>query len=252
MDLWPGRAYPLGAHYDGVGGNFAVYAGEADAVELCLFDDEGVESRLELPEMHGHVWHGYLPFVEPGQRYGFRAHGPFDRDKGQLYNSKKLLLDPYARAITGEVLDDPSLLAYKAGRPDIPSTLDSAASMPRSVLVSPYYDWGSDHPPDVPIADTVIYEVHVKGATQRHPDVPEALRGTYLGLTHPAFVEHLQRLGVTAVELLPIHEHVDEPFLVKRGLRNYWGYNTIGFFAPHQAYAAGHTATGQVQEFARW
>ena len=167
--------------------------------------------------MHGHVWHGYLPFVETGQLYGFRAHGTYDNGQGQLYNPNKLLLDPYARAITGSMIYDARLLPYTSGNPDKPSTLDSAPATMRSVLVNPYYDWGNDHRPEMPVADSVIYEVHVKGATARHPGVPEELRGTYLGLAHPAFVEHLTKLGVTAVELLPVHEHVDEPFLVGRG-----------------------------------
>ena len=250
MQLFPGRPHPLGVHYDGMGANVAVYGGQAEAVELCLFE-EGSETRLELPEMHGHVWHGHLPFVEPGQQYGFRVHGPFDRAKGLLYNPNKLLLDPYARAISGRVVDDDTLLAYVPGHPDTPSGLDSAGSVPRSVIVNPYFDWGNDSPPKVPITDTVIYEVHVKGATKLHPDIPEELRGTYIGLGHPAFVEHLQRLGVTAVELLPVHEHVNEPFLVEKGLVNYWGYNSIGYFAPDQRYATGHHPTSQVQEFRR-
>ena len=170
VELWPGRPYPLGAHYDGMGANFAVYAGEADAVELCLFDDDGAETRLELPEMHGHVWHGYLPFVETGQLYGFRAHGPYDEGQGQLYNPNKLLLDPYARAITGTMIYDERLLPYTSGDPTTPSALDSAPATMRSVLVNPYYDWGNDHRPEVPVADSVIYEVHVKGATARHPE----------------------------------------------------------------------------------
>ena len=250
MQLFPGRPHPLGVHYDGMGANVAVYGGQAEAVELCLFE-EGSETRLELPEMHGHVWHGHLPFVEPGQQYGFRVHGPFDRAKGLLYNPNKLLLDPYARAISGRVVDDDTLLAYVPGHPETPSGLDSAGSVPRSVIVNPYFDWGNDSPPKVPITDTVIYEVHVKGATKLHPDIPEELRGTYIGLGHPAFVEHLQRLGVTAVELLPVHEHVNEPFLVEKGLVNYWGYNSIGYFAPDQRYATGHHPTSQVQEFRR-
>jgi glycogen operon protein len=232
-----------------MGANFAVYAGEADAVEVCLFDAGGGETRLELPEMHGHVWHGYLPFIEPGQLYGYRAHGPYDPSRGLLYNPNKLLLDPYSRAITGDVVGGRALLAYDVDDRSCPSPLDSAPSMPRSVLVNPYFDWGNDHRPSVHINDSVIYEVHVKGATKLHPEIPEELRGTYLGLAHPAFIDHLQKLGITAVELLPVHQHVDEPFLVKRGLTNYWGYNTIAFFAPHQGYVAGHTTTSAVQEF---
>ncbi|MFI6519947.1 glycogen debranching protein GlgX [Spirillospora sp. NPDC050679] len=246
---WPGDAYPLGAHFDGAGTNFAVFAEAAERVELCLFDDSGKERRVRLPEVDAFVHHGYLPGVMPGQRYGFRAHGPYDPARGQRCNPNKLLLDPYAQAIEGTIDWDQACFGYDFGDPWSRNDLDSAPHTMRSVVVSPYFDWGDDRPPRTPYHDTVIYEAHVKGLTARHPDVPAELRGTYAGIGHPAVIEHLTKLGVTAVELMPVHQFVHDDMLIQKGLRNYWGYNTIGFFAPHNEYAAGGQRGEQVLEF---
>jgi glycogen operon protein len=243
---WPGRPYPLGAHYDGYGTNFALFSGVAERVELCLFDGDD-ETRIALAQGTGQIWHAYLPEVGPGQRYGYRVHGPWDPDRGLRCNPSKLLVDPYARAIS-EGLD--WVPALRGERDDgTPSTEDSASYTFRSVVVQPYFDWGNDRRLETPWNETVIYEAHVKGLTMRHPELPAHLRGTYAGLAHPAVVRHLKALGVTAVELLPIHAFVHDGFLLQRGLRNYWGYNSIGYFAPHPEYASVRTATGAVAEF---
>ncbi|HEY0804986.1 MAG TPA: alpha-amylase family glycosyl hydrolase, partial [Pseudonocardiaceae bacterium] len=247
--IWPGTSYPLGATFDGVGTNFALFTEVAERVELCLFDEDGTESRVGLHELDGFVWHGYLPGVGPGQRYGYRVHGPYDPASGQRCNPAKLLLDPYAKAIEGNVRWDPAVFAYPFGHPDQCNDTDSAPHVPRSVVVNPYFSWDSDRHPRTPYHETVIYEAHVRGLTKLHPDIPQAQRGTYLGLAHPAAIEHLQRLGITAVELMPVHQFVSDAILAERGLANYWGYNTIGFFAPHNGYAAGGTRGEQVQEF---
>jgi isoamylase len=249
MAAWPGTAYPLGATYDGVGTNFALFSSVAERVELCLFDDAGTEERVNLHEMDGFVWHGYLPGVGPGQRYGYRVHGPYDPAAGHRCNPAKLLLDPYAKAIDGSVAWGPAVFSYQFGSPEKRNDKDSAPHVPRSVVVNPYFDWAADRPPGMPYHESVIYEAHVRGLTMRHPGVPEAERGTYLGIAHPAVVEHLQGLGVTAVELMPVHQFVTDAFLTERGLGNYWGYNTIGFFAPHNAYSFAGTRGEQVQEF---
>ncbi|MDX6556586.1 MAG: isoamylase [Miltoncostaeaceae bacterium] len=250
METWPGSPAPLGAAYDGVGTNFAVFSDVAEAVELCLFnDDDGEEVRVALTERDGGVWHTYLPRVVPGQRYGYRVHGPWDPARGLRCNASKLLLDPYARAIEGGVDWDLAVLAYEPDDPDRMSEADSAPHVPRSVVVNPFFDWQEDRPPRRPYHESTIYEAHVKGLTMTHPGVPEEIRGTYPALGHPAIVEHLQRLGVTAVELMPVHQFLHDGHLVDRGLRNYWGYNTIGFFAPHDEYAAGGRRGEQVQEF---
>lgn len=239
MDVWPGRPYPLGATYDGYGTNVAVFSEVAEAIELCLFDADGAESRVQLPEVSGFVWHGYLPSMQPGQRYGFRVHGPYDPEQGLRCNPRKLLLDPYARAVLGELDWGEEVFGYHFGEPDgPPNQLDSAGHVPLGVVASPYFEWGEDRHPRHPWHHTVIYEVHVKGLTMTHPDVPEELRGTYAGLAHPAVIDYLTDLGVTAVELLPIHRHVSEHHLVEQGLTDYWGYNTIGFFAPHEQYSS--------------
>ncbi len=236
---WPGEPYPLGASFDGSGTNFALFSEVAERVELCLFDEHGAETRLDLPEITGHVWHGYLPAVKPGQRYGYRVHGPYEPERGLRANPSKLLLDPYARSIDGKLEWDERVFSYEFADPDGKmNTQDSAPSMPKSVVVSPYFDWKQHARPRTPWHRTVIYEAHVKGMTARHPGVPPELRGTYLGLAHPAVVEHLTGLGVTAVELMPVHEFVHDHGLVQRGLKNYWGYNTIGYFAPHAEYAS--------------
>ncbi len=251
METWPGNPQPLGAIYDGAGTNFALFSEVARKVELCLFDDDGRETRVELPERTGYVWHGYLPRVGPGQRYGYRVHGPFEPAHGHLCHPSKLLLDPYARAIDGRVRWHEAMFSHHFDEPTRVCELDSAPYMPRCVVVSPYFDWDNDHPPRTPWHDTVIYEVHVKGFTQLHPDVPLPLRGTYAGLAHPASIKYLKALGVTAIEVLPVHHYVHDKFLVQRGLRNYWGYNSIGYFAPHDELANSPSHGGQVQEFRR-
>ncbi len=248
LEVWPGSARPLGATYDGAGTNFAIYSSVADAVELCLFDEAGVERRVMLEELDALVWHAYLPSIGPGQRYGYRVHGPWAPDEGHRCNAAKLLLDPYAKAIEGNTDWDPSCYPYVLGQPELPDARDSAPHVPRSVVISPFFDWGNDRPPAIPLHESVIYELHVKGFTQRFPGIPEHLRGTYTGLAHPAAIDYLVRLGVTAVELLPIHQFIHDPHLVERGLRNYWGYNSIGYLAPHNGYSSGHRGD-QVREF---
>jgi len=254
MQVWPGQSSPLGATYDGSGTNFALFSEAADFVELCLIDDDGHEERIQLPEVDAFVHHAYLPGVGPGQRYGFRVHGPYDPKHGLRCNAAKLLLDPYAKAVDGDIDWDEAVFAYSfADGPDgPPSDSDSGPHMFLGVVVSPYFDWGQDRPPRIPYADTVIYETHVRGLTMTHPDVPEEYRGTYAGLAYPATIDHLKSLGITAVELMPVHQFVQDHHLVERGLRNYWGYNTIAFLAPHNAYAAAPSdgrRGEQVQEF---
>ncbi|WP_042371536.1 glycogen debranching protein GlgX [Streptacidiphilus neutrinimicus] len=245
----PGRAWPLGATFDGAGTNFAVFSGAAEKVELCLFDEDGSEERVLLKEVDGFVHHIHLPDVSPGQRYGFRVHGPHRPGQGVRCNPAKLLLDPYAKAIEGGVDWHEALYGYQFANRGRRNDLDSAAYAARSVVVNPYFDWGNDHPPQTPYNESVIYEAHVKGMTRTHPAVPEALRGTYAGLAHPAIVDYLTKLGITAVELMPVHQFFPDHVLVEKGLSNYWGYNTIGFFAPHNAYAASGQRGEQVQEF---
>jgi len=246
--VWPGDSYPLGATYDGAGTNFGLFSEVAQRVELCLFDDDGSESRVDLREVDGFVWHGYLPGISPGQRYGYRVHGPYNPGAGQRCNPSKLLLDPYAKALDGHVTWGQPVFSYPFGHPDRRNNTDSAPYVPRSVVINPYFDWGLDRPPRTQYHETVIYEAHVRGLTMLHPVVPEEQRGTYLGLAHPAIISHLRRLGVTAIELMPVHQYVTDSHLNDRGLRNYWGYNTIGFFAPHNDYATGGRGE-QVQEF---
>ena len=248
--LEPATAAPLGAHYDGRGASFALFTSVAEQVELCLFDESGAETRFGLQQEEGYVWQGYLPDVRPGQRYGYRVHGPWSPAAGTRCNPAKLLLDPYARAIAGEVQWHPAVYGHAPDDPDLADPRDSAPYVPRSVLIASDFDWDGDAPPGRPMADSVFYEVHVKGFTKLHPGVPDELRGTYAGLAHPAAVAHLQRLGVTAVELLPVHQFVHDAQLVQRGLRNYWGYQSIGYFAPHNGYASGDGG-GQVDEFRR-
>jgi len=248
-EVWPGKAYPLGASYDGSGTNFAVFSEVAERVELCLFDADGVETRVPLPEVDGFVWHGFLPSIEPGQRYGYRVYGPDDPPAGHRCNPNKLLLDPYSKAIDGTFEWGQPLFSYNFGDPDSRNDEDSAADMPRSVVINPFFDWGVDRPPGHEYADTVIYEAHVRGLTQTHSDIPERIRGTYSAIAHPAIIEHLQRLGVTAIELMPVHHFANDSTLIEKGLSNYWGYNTIGFFAPDSKYSSATTPGGQVQEF---
>jgi isoamylase len=249
MRIWPGVPYPLGATYDGGGTNFALYSESAEKVELCLFADDGTETRVELPEREAMVWHGYLPRIVPGQRYGYRVHGPYDPAGGLRCNPSKLLLDPYAKAVDGTIAWDESFFSYRFGDPSSVNDMDSAAGAMKSVVISPFFDWGNDRPLKIPFHQTVIYEAHVKGMTVRHPDVPDDVRGTYSGLAHPAMIRHFKQLGITAVELMPVHQFVHDSGLIERGLTNYWGYNTIGFFAPHNDYTSFGGRGGQVQEF---
>ncbi|HEY0639541.1 MAG TPA: glycogen debranching protein GlgX [Pseudonocardiaceae bacterium] len=238
MRPWPGNAYPLGATYDGAGTNFALFSELAERVELCLFDHDGTETRVVLPERDGFVWHGYLPMVVPGQLYGYRVHGPYDPARGLRCNPAKLLIDPYAKAIEGTLDWAEPAFGYRFADPDSINDDDSAPHVPKARVINPFFDWGDDRQPRVPYHRTVIYEAHVRGLTINHPDIPEEFRGTYSGLAHPVMIEHLRRLGVTAVELMPVHQFVPEHHLVERGLSNYWGYNTIAFLAPHNEYAA--------------
>ncbi|WP_329416897.1 glycogen debranching protein GlgX [Streptomyces sp. NBC_00704] len=246
MPAWSGRPYPLGADFDGQGTNFALFSEVAERVELVLVDDGGAARTVPLTEVDGFVWHAYLPGVGPGQRYGFRVHGPWNPSSGDRCNPAKLLLDPYARAVDGQIDNHDSLFERAGDRPD---PADSAGHTLLGVVTDPAFDWGDDEPLRRPYADTVVYEAHVRGLTRTHPDVPPELRGTYAGLAHPAVTGHLTSLGVTAVELMPVHQYVQDGVLTDRGLSNYWGYNTIGFFAPHNAYAAQGTRGEQVSEF---
>jgi isoamylase len=250
MQIWPGQPYPLGASYDGAGTNFSIFSEVADRVELCLFDEAGEETRIDLPENTALCWHGYLPNITPGQRYGFRVHGPHDPAQGLRCNPNKLLLDPYAKAVEGEVQWDEAVFPYSFDEgEDSRNDADSAPFMPKGVVHNPWFDWANDRHPRTPLHDTVVYEVHVKGFTARHPEIPEEERGTYAGMAHPVVVEYLTKLGVTAVELLPVHQFIHDKALVDRGLRNYWGYNSIGFLAPHNDYSSSGHLGQQVQEF---
>ncbi|WP_316742487.1 glycogen debranching protein GlgX [Streptomyces sp. MK7] len=246
VPVWSGYPYPLGAAYDGEGTNFALFSEVAEHVELVLVDDAGDRRHVPLTEADGFVWHGCLPGVGPGQRYGYRVHGPWHPAAGHRCNPRKLLLDPYARAVDGQTDNHPSLYERAAHGPD---PADSAGHTMLGVVTDPAFDWGDDRPPRRAYSDTVIYEAHVRGLTRTHPDVPPELRGTYAGLAHPAVIEHLTSLGVTAVELMPVHQFVHDGVLQGRGLANYWGYNTIGFFAPHNGYAARGSRGEQVAEF---
>lgn len=250
--VWPGSAYPLGSTYDGAGTNFAIFSDVAEKVELCLIDRDGVEERINLEEIDHHTWHCYLPGVLPGQRYGYRVHGPYDPSNGKRCDPNKLLVDPYARAFDGEFDGHPSLFSYDITRPHDPhgrNEEDSLGHTMLSVVVNPFFDWGADRPPKTPFNETVIYEAHVKGMTMTHPDIPDELRGTYAGLAHPSIINYLKGLGVTAIELMPVHQFLQDDRLRDLGLRNYWGYNTFGFFAPHADYAAAQKPGGAVSEF---
>jgi glycogen operon protein len=248
VQVWPGSPYPLGATYDGAGTSFSLFSEVAERVELCLFDGE-TETRVTLPEVDGFVWHGYLPGVTPGQHYGYRVYGPYDPHSGHRCNPSKLLLDPYSKAINGDIGWDQALFSYPFEAPDKRDDSDSAAHMPKSVVINPYFDWGNDRTIARPYDESLIYEAHVRGLTIGNPKIPEEQRGTYAGIGHPATIEHLQKLGVTALELMPVHQFVQDHGLTEKGLTNYWGYNTIGFFAPHNKYAAWGQAGQQVQEF---
>ena len=244
-----GRNYPLGVTVSEGGVNVAVASEIADAVEVCLFAPDGSEERVELAERTAHVFHGFLPGVGPGQRYGLRVHGPWNPGEGLRCNPAKLLLDPQARAVEGHVAWGQEVFGHRFDDPAQMDGSDSAPCMPRCVVTDAAFDWGGDRPPQIPLDETIVYETHVKGLTHRHPAVPEAQRGTYAGLAHPAVLEYLVGLGVTAVELLPVHQFVQDSHLLERGLRNYWGYNSIGFFAPHGDYSSAGSGGGQVDEF---
>ena len=249
METWPGTAYPLGATYDGSGTNFALFSEAAERVELCLFDDVGTETRIEVRESSAYIWHCYLPLVQPGQRYGYRVHGEYRPEDGTRTNSNKLLLDPYAKATCGIIDWHPSLFSYTFGDPQSRNDEDSAPHMMLGVVVNPFFDWAGDRPLRTPYNETLIYEAHVKGLTKLQTEVPESQRGTYAGVAHPSVIDHLQKLGVTAVELMPVHQFVNDGTLQEQGLNNYWGYNTIGFFSPHNAYSSTGDLGQQVQEF---
>lgn len=252
MQIRPGSMYPLGASYDGAGVNFALYSQVAQKVELCLFDEHDVETRIEMTERNSYVWHNYIPGLQPGQRYGYRVYGPYDPVHGLRCNPNKLLLDPYAKAIEGNIDGDESLFSYWFKSPDDNSAmndLDSAAHTMKSAVINPYFDWGNDQHPYISYHDSVIYEAHVRGMTNLNMDVPPDIRGTYAGLAYPSVIEYLKKLGITAIELMPIHQFVNDSFLQEKGLSNYWGYNTIGFFAPHNAYSSSGERGEQVNEF---
>jgi isoamylase len=249
VETWPGNAYPLGATYDGSGTNFALFSEAAERVELCLFDEHGAETPIEVRESSAFVWHVYLPEVQPGQRYGYRVHGEYNPAEGKRANPNKLLLDPYAKATCGVMDWDQALFSYNFGDPDSRNDEDSAPHMMLGVVVNPFFDWTGDRSPRTPYSESVIYEAHVKGLTQLMEEVPESQRGTYAAVAHPSVIEHLQKLGVTAIELMPVHQFVNDSTLQDQGLSNYWGYNTIGFFAPHNAYSSSGDLGQQVQEF---
>lgn len=249
LRIWPCKPYPLGANFDGQGTSFSLFSEIAERVELCLFDKEDRQTSIDLPEVVAYCWHGYLPNVRPGQRYGFRVHGPWVPEQGQRCNPAKLLLDPYAKAIDGQVQWEEAVYPYRFSKPDVLDERDSAPFVPRSVVIDSSFDWGDDRHPDTPWHVTAIYELHVKGFTKTHPDIPASLRGTYAGLAHPVAIEHLKALGITAVELMPVHQFIHYAHLVEKGLRNYWGYSSIGYFAPHNEYAAAAEPGQQVVEF---
>src|SRR4051794_11422854 len=250
MHIWPGEPFPLGATYDGKGTNFSLFSEVANKVELCLFDEGGTEQRFVLPEVTALCWHGYLPGIGPGQRYGYRVHGPWAPEHGQWCNPNKLLLDPYAKAIDGEWTWNESMFPYHFANPDSSKNdLDSAAVIPKSVVIDQSFDWEGDAPPRTPWHKTIVYETHVKGFTKRNPDLPEHVRGSYGGLANPGSIEDLRKLGITAIELLPVQQFVQDSLVLDRGLRNYWGYNSIGYFAPHNEYSSTGTRGEQVKEF---
>ena len=252
LSLWPGKPYPLGANWDGKGTNFALFSEHATGVDLCLFDRKGRETRIPLTEVRNFTWHGYIPSVGPGQRYGFRVRGPYDPQAGHRFNPNKLLIDPYAKALDGEIGFGEEIFGYAWGNPDEDlsfSEHDDAPLVPKAVVIDESFDWEGDELLQIPWHETLIYETHVKGFTQLHPEIPKKLRGTYAGLAHPAAISHLQALGITAVELMPIHHFLSQPgHLIDRGLKNYWGYDSIAYLAPHFGYVAGKPEQ-QVNEF---
>lgn len=249
FQVWPGEAYPLGSTYDGAGTNFALFSDVADKVELCLISEAGEETRIPLEEVDAHIWHCYLPGIMPGQRYAYRVHGPYDPANGHRCDPSKLLVDPYAKAFDGEFDGHRSLFSYDIDDPARRNEEDSLGHTMTSVVINPFFDWVGDRLPRHAYNETVIYEAHVKGMTMNHPEIPENLRGTYAGLAHPAIIDYLKDLGVTAIELMPVHQFLQDDRLRDIGLRNYWGYNTFGFLAPHQDYAASTKPGGAVSEF---
>jgi isoamylase len=249
VQTWPGSTYPLGATFDGNGTNFALFSEGAERVELCLFSERGKETRVELIDVDAYVWHAYLPQIGPGQRYGYRVHGPDDAANGQRFNPSKLLLDPYAKAVAGQVDWGQPVFGYNFGDPDSVNEEDSAKHQMMGVVINPFFDWAGDRQPKTPYASSFIYEGHVKGLTKLHPGIPDEIRGTYSGIGHPAMIDHLKKLGVTAIELMPVHQFVNDSTLEDKGLSNYWGYNTIAFFAPQNTYASTGQQGQQVQEF---
>ncbi len=254
LTILPGKPYPQGATWDGVGVNFSLYSEGAEAVDLCLFDATGTAQTqtIQVRECTGHIWHCYLPGIRPGQLYGYRVHGPYDPDKGLRFNPAKLAIDPYAKALTGQVDWSGAVFGYELGDPQGDLKVDwneSAVAVPKAVVTSSHFDWENDRPPLTPLHDSIVYEVHVKGFTIAHPKIPEPIRGTYAGLTHPTVIEHLKRLGVTAVELMPVHAFLDDKFLLDRGLKNYWGYSSINFFSPEARYCSAGDRGEQIGEF---
>ncbi len=249
MEVWPGNAYPLGATFDGTGTNFSLFSEHAERIELCLLSDDLNEVRVEVQEVDGHVWHCYLPEVQPGQLYGYRVYGPYAPEQGHRFDPSKLLLDPYAKSIQGQIDWDPALFSYKFDDPDARQEADSAPHAMYSVVINPFFDWDGDRQLRIPYHESVIYEAHVKGLTQLHPEIPESQRGTYAGVAHPTMIGHYKKLGITAVELMPVHQFVNDGTLVEKGLSNYWGYNSIGFFAPQNTYSSTGEGEHEVQEF---
>src|SRR5215467_8608792 len=248
--VWPGQPYPRGATWDGEGVNFSLFSARAEKVELCIFDQSGRHElqRIELRERTDEIWHSYLPEARPGLLYGYRVHGPYDPQKGDRFNPHKLLIEPYAKHLQGPLIWSDSHFGYRVGHAKADLSFDkrdSAPGTPKCRVIDPAFTWGDDRPPKVPWHDTVIYEAHVRGFTHLHPEVPQHLRGTYAGLGTAPVIEHLQRLGITTLELMPVHAFLDDRHLLEKGLRNYWGYNTIGFFAPELRYSA----IGRVSEF---
>lgn len=249
MEVWPGTAYPLGATFDGTGTNFSLFSEHADKVVLCLLSEDLTETTIELEEVDGHVWHCYVPEVQPGQQYGYRVHGPYEPKKGLRFDANKLLLDPYAKSIQGQIDWDPALFSYQFQDQDARNENDSAAHAMYSVVINPFFEWNGDRQLRIPYHESVIYEAHVKGLTELHQGIPEDQRGTYSGVSHPVMIEHFHKLGITAVELMPVHQFVNDGTLVEKGLSNYWGYNSIGFFAPQNTYSSTGEQGNQVQEF---
>jgi glycogen operon protein len=252
--ILPGKPYPQGATWDGAGVNFSIYSENASGVELCLYDElcASAARTLHITESTGHVWHCYVPGIKLGQLYGFRVHGSYEPESGLRFNPAKLLIDPYAKALAGQVDWNAPVFGYPLGNPDADLALDNqddAAAVPKGVVTTSYFDWENDRPPMTALHDSVIYEVHVKGLTMMHPNVPEEIRGTYAGLTHPAIIDYLKGLGITAVELMPVHAFLDDKMLIEKSLRNYWGYNTVNFFAPEARYSSAGDRGEQIGEF---